>query len=224
MKSISVKNLVEFRRKKDKSRITYFNNLNKEKQSSSESGGDYWIRSWSAVRNCFIFNNLNFLDDKLNELNHLIQSCEITRTKNQYQSNINIILKMKDFDFHSLMPNSNIHFIKPTNDTIIEKSIELKIKPCKIFKFSENGSDELGAVWFVAKKNGYTKEELAMFTDALYRLLDKNYSNEYFINPTYCIAIDIYNGQEVRYSEILDKRIPKLIDNTLHDIYNIMHS
>lgn len=211
-------------RKKDNSRITYFNNLNKEKQSSSESGGDYWIRSWSAVRNCFFNNDLSLLDEKVNILNELIQSCQNEQTKNQYQKNIDILIKMKEFDFKSLKPNLSVEFLKPTKKTIIEKGLEIEVKPCKIYSFIENESDELGAVWFVAKKDGFSKEELAMFTDAIYRFLDKNYSNEYFINPTYCIAIDIYNGQEVRYSEILDKRIPKLIDNTLNDIYNIMHS
>ena len=56
-----------------------------------------------------------------------------------------------------------------------------------------------------------------MFADILYRYLRENYSNDYFVNPAYCIAVDLYRGQDLNYKEIQDGNIPILIDSTLDD-------
>ena len=49
MKKISVKNIVVFRSKSEKNQKTFLNSLNKEKDVNSEGGGDYWVRSLSAL-------------------------------------------------------------------------------------------------------------------------------------------------------------------------------
>lgn len=73
MKKKTVKNLIEFRGKNDRTRITYINNLNKEiEKSNDESGGDYWISCLSAIRNTFKSKNLDLLDEKINLLHDKI--------------------------------------------------------------------------------------------------------------------------------------------------------
>jgi hypothetical protein len=101
------------------------------------------------------------------------------------------------------------------------KGLPIEAKPCHIFSFSENEKEEIGGVWFIAQLKGFTKSELGMFTDILYRYLDKHYSNKFYINPDYCFAVDLFNGQDVSYTEIKKGKIPILIDSTLDDLKKI---
>jgi len=91
-------------------------------------------------------------------------------------------------------------------------------KPCHIYTFSEHNSEEIGAVWFIVKLKGFNKSELGMFTDIIYRFLDKHYSKDFYVNPKYCIAIDLFNGQEVNYTDIKNGEIPILIDSTIEEL------
>ncbi len=52
MKKISVKNIILFRKKSGKSQKTFLKSLDKVKANSSESGGNYWVRSISALNKC----------------------------------------------------------------------------------------------------------------------------------------------------------------------------
>ena len=60
-----------------------------------------------------------------------------------------------------------------------------------------------------------------MFSDVIYRYLKTHYANDFHVNPSYCIAVDVFNCNEVRYQDILDGQIPVLIDKTIEDINNI---
>jgi len=65
MEKVTVKNLIEFRGKNQRTKITFVHNLKKEKKKSEDdSGGDYWISCLSAIRNSFRFDNMDFLDEK----------------------------------------------------------------------------------------------------------------------------------------------------------------
>lgn len=44
------------------------NNLKKEKKPNSESGGDYWITSLSAISNVFKTENVELLNEKISSL------------------------------------------------------------------------------------------------------------------------------------------------------------
>ncbi|MCV9927232.1 hypothetical protein OIU83_06190 [Flavobacterium sp. LS1R49] len=221
MEKITVKKLIEFRGKNDRTKITFVKNLNKEKiKSVDDSGGDYWISCLSAIRNAFKFNNADLLDEKINLLRDKIKVVEDKRIKDQFQRNLDIINNFKDYDFQHLKPNVDLHFLtQPKEHAILNiKEFPIEAKPCHIFTFSNNNGDEIAGIWFVAQIHGFTKSELGMFTDILYRYLDKHYSKDFYINPDYCIAVDLYNGQEVNYSEIKDGKIPILIDSTLDDL------
>lgn len=52
----------------------------------------------------------------------------------------------------------------------------------------------------------------------IYRYLDKYYSKNFYINPEFCVAVDLFNGQETNYAEIKSGKIPILIDSTLDDL------
>ncbi|MER3374827.1 MAG: hypothetical protein RIM83_09365 [Allomuricauda sp.] len=224
MKKVTVKNLIEFRGKNERTRITFVNNLKKEKKKSEDdSGGDYWISCLSAVRNLFKYDNEDLLDDKISELAEKIKVTEIKRIKDQFQRNIDILNNFKEFEIQHLKPNVDLNFLKqPKINSLLDiKGFPIEAKPCHIYTFSENNSEEIGGIWFIAKLKGFKQSELGMFTDILYRYLDKHYSKDFFVNPDYCIAVDLFNGREVNYSEIQNGNIPILIDSTLDELKKV---
>ena len=220
MEKVTIKNLIDFRRKNEMTRITFVQNLKKEKKSDDSSGGDYWISCLSAITNAFRYGNTDLLEEKIDLLRDKIIYSQIQRIKNQFQRNIDILSTFQDFDFQHLKPNSDLTFIKQSKiKSIIDiKSFPVESNPSHIFSFSKNDSEEVGGIWFVAKLNGFRKTELGMFADIMYRYLEIHYSKDFYVNPSYCIAVDLFNGQEVNYSEIQNGDIPILIDSTIEDI------
>ncbi len=224
MKKITVKNLIEFRGKNKRTKITFVHNLKKEKKKTEDSsGGDYWISCLSAIRNYFKENDETLLDEKIEVLRDKIKVTDIKRIKDQFQRNIDIVENFKDLDIEYLKPNVDLIFLKqPKAKSLLDiNGLPIEAKPCHIYTFSENGSEEIGGIWFIAKLNGFKKSELGMFADILYRYLYKNYSKDFFVNPEYCVAIDLFKGQEIKYSEIKNGKIPILIDSTIEELKKI---
>ena len=80
----------------------------------------------------------------------------------------------------------------------------------------------MGVVWFVAKLNGYTKSELALFTDILFRYLNEFFSNDNEINPSYCIAVDVVTGEKVSYEDIQNGDVLSQMEATVNEIKGIL--
>lgn len=219
MEKVRIKDLIEFRKKKDGPRRTLVNNLKKVKKKK-ESGGDYWITSLSAISNSFKYNDTKFLQKKIDDLLGKVSATTNSRTKGQYQKNIDILIGFKDFDLDQIRPDVELKFHKkPTNKSIINiNGIPVQAWPHHVFSFSVDKSNEIGAVWFVNKLDGFDKNELGMFADIMYRYLNVHYSENFYVNPEYCIAIDVGNGQETSYKDILDGNIPILIDRIIEEL------
>ena len=222
MKKITIKKLIEFRGKNDRTKITVVSNLKKEtiKSDDSSLGGDYWISCLSSIRNAFKYDNMDLLDEKIDLLKVKINVSEIKRIKDQFQRNIDIINSFKEYDFQHLKPNADLTFLKQLKqNTILDiKKIPVEAKPCHIFTFSKDNIEQIGGVWFIAQLKGFKKSELGMFADILYRYLKKHYSKDFNVNPSFCIAVDLFNSQDVNYSEIQNGSIPILIDSTIDEI------
>jgi len=97
----------------------------------------------------------------------------------------------------------------------------LYTSPSLLFVHERNGKKELGAIWLVAKLNGYKKNELGMFCELLYQFLSKNYSDSYQISDDLCVAVDTFGAQKVVYNELRSGQIPFLIQQTLKEIKNL---
>lgn len=222
MEKISIKKLIEFRGKNDRTKITFAHNLKKDtiKSEDSSSGGDYWISCLSSIRNAFKYDNIDLLDEKIDLLNAKINVSEIKRIKDQCQRNIDIINSFKEYDFQHLKPNTDLTFLKQLKqNTILDiKKIPIEAKPCHIFTFSKDNKEQIGGIWFIAQLKGFKKSELGMFADILYRYLKKHYSKDFNVNPNFCIAVDLFNSQDVNYSDIKNGFIPILIDSTIDEI------
>jgi hypothetical protein len=213
MKKISVKNIVAFNQRSPKSRKGFLKSLSKEKSSDSEGGGNYWVRSISALSNAFKTNENKHIKDKIDDITEDDQTTTLKRTKDMYRRNLQILHNYEDFDFSTWYPNDTCKILnKVSKKAIIEiKRIPIQVLPNQIFTFQENEVDYVGAILFVAKLEAYKKEELGIFAETLFYFLKTHFSKKYKVKPEYCLVVDVLNLELVTYKSILDEEIPGLL-------------
>ncbi len=225
MKKISVNNLVGFRKKSDRGKKTFIENITSNKvEIPSEGGGDYWITSLSAVCNSYREGDLEVIDEKISELQEKLSNSKFTITKNMYQRNITILQKYKSMDLKKLCPSGKLSFLKKSsgNPLLTIRGLQIEAKPSHIYTFGKKEEEKIGAIWFTAKINGYRIEEVGMFCDMLYRFLKYNYLKKYQLAPEYCIAVDMLSNQVVSYSEIEDGTISQILNPILEEINRLI--
>jgi len=220
MKKISVKNIIAFHRKSEKSKKAFLKSLNKIQVSDSDGGGNYWVRSISALSNTFKTNNNQYIKDKIDDISGDYEKSTLKRTKDMYQRNLDILFNYEDFDFSMWYPNNTFQILNKTSKkAIIEiNRIPVQAFPNQIFTFEEKEVKYIGAVWFIAKLTGYTKSELGIYAEVLYNFLKISFSKAYKIKPENCLIVDVLNLDEVTYKMILDEEIPALLKQTLKSI------
>ena len=137
-----------------------------------------------------------------------------------YERNINILTNFKDFDINDLRPLNISKFETVHKDSKIVTigNLPLYINPTLLFCHERNGKKEMGALWLIPQLEGFTKSELGMFCEMLYKFLVKNFSTDYQISEDYCVAIDTFNAQVVIYNDLLNGTIPFLINKTIDEI------
>lgn len=220
MKKLSIKHVVEFRGKSERAKKTFANALKTEKPKIDLGGGDYWISCLSAISNGYKLNDLKPIIEKRTELSDKLRETEYTITKNMYKRNIAILSTYKNFDFKKWRPSRKMFFLKKHKaDSILTiKEFQLQTTPQHVFTFDINNSEEIGAIWFIAKLDGFRKDELGMFCDILYRYLKTHFSKKYRLNPKFCIAVDVFKNFEVKYTQLEKGEIPMILDSTLDEI------
>jgi len=221
MKKISVKNLIDFRRKNnDSTKLTFVNNLRVEKpKSEGSSGGDYWITSLSAISNAYKHEDTDFLDQKIEELIDKIEVTQHKIVKDQFQRNIDILNAVKEINLKDYKPDSKLNYLKqPNNISLLQiHGLPIESKPRFIFTFNRQNDKEIGGIWFVAKLKGYKPYELGMFAEMIFKYLEKNHSDDYFVNTNYCIALDVTDCKSINYQEVVDGKVPSLIESTIDE-------
>jgi hypothetical protein len=225
MKKISIKDIIDFRRKSDRAKKNFADAIKLDKATEeTDGGGDYWISSLSAISNGFRVNNLKHINEKIDELEEKAESAEQKRSKTMYQRNIDILLNYEDFNFKEWRPSKNLVFIKKNKaDSILTiKGLPIKVTPHHVFTFGKEEKQAIGAIWFIAKLNGYSKDDLGMFTDILYRYLGNSYSEGYDINPQYCIAVDVVENFAVNYAQIEKGDVSSTLNMTIDEIKKLM--
>ncbi|RNA63437.1 hypothetical protein D1631_16680 [Chryseobacterium nematophagum] len=225
MKKITIKEIIDFRRKSQKSRQTFIKNLSKEKKEvTTEQGGDYWISAISAISRAFKNRNRMEITDKIDNLLQDIENTGYKRTKMMYQRNVDILYNFEDYDFNSLRPVHEISFLKkPEMLSIIDiLKLPVKINPHYVYTFEQKGIKYIGGLWITSKLGGYTYQELASFTEGLYKYLSKNYSQEFTISSEYCIALDVSSSNKVSHSEIEQGTYVPILESTIELIKEII--
>lgn len=224
MKKITVKNVVEFRRTDEKKRLAFLNSLLREKRAADDGGGgDYWVSCLSAISNILLDKDKRRIGGKIAELEERIEETDHKGTKTRWQRNIDILYNFEDFDFDSLRPEDIHQLKKPVAISLVDiEDFPIECKPNFVFWFENDGFREIGATWFIAKLGGYKKSELGMFADIMHRYLVANYSDDYKINAEYCVAVDLVNAREVRYSQILTDEIKPLLGKTISEMRKLL--
>ncbi|MFH6992456.1 hypothetical protein [Flavobacterium sp. FlaQc-48] len=224
MEKISLNKLIDFRRRSDKAKLSFINSINKAEVKESDGGGDYWVSCVSAINYIFKTDDTSFIEKKIDYLYTKIDQTEKKGTKDRFQKNIDILHIFEEFDYQHLKPTEELNFHKNSNSKslITLNGVVIEIKPTHIFSYNNLDFKEIGAVWFIVKKDGFKQGELGMFSEIMYRYLDANYSKEFKISPENCIAIDLFNGYDVNYSQIVKNEIPHLLDNTIDDLKRLL--
>lgn len=225
MENISIKSLIDFRRKSERSKISFAESLiTKRIKEYQEGGGDYWISSMSAISNSFKSGNLRPVLDKIESLRNKREETLFDRTRNMYQRNIEILYNYRDFDQSNWRPSKNITFLKKERNSAIltVKGLPLHVTPSHLFTFQSITDIEIGAIWFIPKLNGHSLEELGMHSEAMYRYLKKQYSQKYYVNSQYCIAVDIVNKKDVNYWQLEQKEFPYILNATIDELKKLI--
>jgi len=221
MKKISIKDVVEFRNKSAKSKQNFAIDVKLGKNKvKTEGGGNYWVSCISAVSNSYKLNNMQPLLDKRDELVEKYEKTDYRKTKMMYKRNIDILYNCEKFDFDKWRPSKKINIIRKFKDYSILtiKGLQIQVNPNHIFTFEKNDVEEIGAIWFIAKLNGFRKEELGMFADVLYEYLNIHYSEKYTVNPKYCITVDTFNSFDINYLQLEKGEIPRILNSTIDEI------
>lgn len=226
MKKLSIKDVIEFRKKSNRSKQTFVSNLRYgEDKKNPDRGGDYWISAVSAINNCYKYKNIQYIIDKRNELVGKYEIAEYRNTKIMYKKNIELLSVGEELDFDKWRPIGEMKYMKKYNDYSILniEGFHVKVSPSHIFTFNEDGVEKIGAIWFIAKQFGYSKEELGMFADILYRYLTFYYCETYSISSQYCIAVDVFRGFDINYLQLQEGEISQILSSTIDEIKAAMN-
>lgn len=225
MKKISIKDVIDFRRKSPKSKQSFALNLKLSKEKvKTEDGGNYWISTTSAVSESYKISDIQPIIDKKDILAEKHEETDYRLTKLMYKRNIEILDTCEKFDFNKWKPSKEIKFLRKHKDYSILtiNELDIQVTPNHIFSFKKDHIENIGAIWFIAKLDGLKKEELGMFADILYRYLHLYYSEKYTISPQYCIAVDLVNGFDINYLQLKKGKIEKILDSTINEIRKLI--
>jgi hypothetical protein len=126
-------------------------------------------------------------------------------------------------DLKAWRPAKVLFLKKPQGDAVLTiKGLQIKVKPHHVFTFQRGDTQEIGAIWFVAKLNGLTKDELGMFADGLFRYLKTHYGKHYNLNPKYCIAVDVFHNTDINYLQLADGDVLRILGSTLEEMKKLM--
>lgn len=210
-----------FRDKSEKSRRTLLTNLSKGTEVSLDGGGDYWVRSLSALSNAVKEKSTEPIRNKIVDITNDFKPGMVKQTKDMYERNLNILHNYEDFDSSNWLPANTKTVSRSSKKAIIEISgVPVQITPSQVYSFEVGEDKYVGAIWFLAKLEGFKKPELGIFAEALHIYLSANFANGYHVSAQNCLIVDVLNKEEVNYQMIVDKEIPSLLFETLESIKN----
>jgi len=220
MEKISVKKLIEFRGKTGNWKKKYVEKLiaPKEKKAIDKKGGDYWISSTSAISKSFKENDNQIIKDRIAELDKKLRDSEYNN-KGMCRDNITALRNYLDFDFNNWKPSSDISFLKHPNSILSIRDIPIEVKPNCIFSTENN---EIGAIWLIGQKAGFSDADRGMYAEALYRSLNELYSKNNTIASEYCLAVDIVSNKTISYSQLKQNEIPAILRPTINELIKLI--
>lgn len=215
---LPIKKLVEFRRFSESRQRAFASSLKISKESSASDGGNYWVRSISAISNAYKENNNALVQDKLDEVSNLYNLSQRPQTKTMYKRNIDILSKYKDFDFTEWRPSASLNFLKKPKSILEMSGLPIQIRPNHLFSYGSKGNLSAGGIWFTTWLDGFKIDDLGIYSEALHRYLSSYFSEDHIINPAACMVVDVATMQVVGYNKVLSGEIPSLLDSTILNV------
>lgn len=74
----------------------------------------------------------------------------------------------------------------------------------------------------MAKVETFSKEELGVFSEAMYIYLSKNFGSDYIVSEENCRVIDVMNMIDINYSMIKRKEIPSILNKIIRDLKKLL--
>jgi hypothetical protein len=230
MEKLRLKDLIDFRRRTDKRKITFKSQIEKrekaarekkeKKQEGEKDGGDYWVSCVKAIEKTFKENNKQLLENKIKEIQIKLDSCNVRKTQLQYQANIDILHSFEEFDLDEVSPPTEFEVLhqSKSDEILLIKTLPIKANPTIVFSFQDGDFNKLGCISFIAQKGGFKNSELGIFCEANFRYLEKHYSDKYKIDPTNITVVDAVDIKIVRYNDVLNGDLISLLDSTIDEI------
>jgi hypothetical protein len=218
MRKSSIKNLIEFRRFSKIRKASFVRRLKtKAEDKSNSDGGNYWVRSITALSSAFRYNDNQIVKDRLEAIQEDFEITDRKQTKVMYQRNMDILYNFEDYDFSTLRPSDELTFLsKPKEKSLLDiGGLPIQIIPNHIFSYEVNDKKYIGGIWFVTWLDGYKKSDLGINSEAIFTYLKKHYSKDYKIMPKDCIVVDASSMNVVTYQQIVDGEIPSLLGLTI---------
>lgn len=223
MKKLTIKKLIEFKGKGERAKKNFATSIKQNKpEPKKDGGGDYWISTVSAITRAYKEKNPEVISNKIKEIEEKLQTTKNSQVKSQYTKNIELLHKYENFDFKKWTPPGKTQFLKNHKAVLTIKEFLVETSPNVVFSFGKDDPDQVGAIWFVAKKEGYKKDEMGMFSDILARYLRNQHGKKYTPNPKYCLAVDIVGNYHITYSQLQNAEIPYLLNKTIDEIKRLM--
>lgn len=226
MQSLTIKKIIQFRDSSEKRRNTFINEIKSDKEKTKKGGGDHWSTAICTISDAYKKNDLSILHNKIEKVKEWLEEDDLySVTRGMYQNNLNVLELYERFDFSVWKPDKKVSFLNISGNLILGiKGFEIKLRQqhIDIFSFSKEGKKQIGAIWFIAQKDGFRKHDIAMFTDALYRYLKLNYSEEYILNPDYIFAVDIVGEKKVTYSQLKKGSVFSGLTDIINDIEKML--
>lgn len=133
--------------------------------------------------------------------------------------NIAALSNFETYDLDKWKPSKKISFLEHPTSILSIRDIPVKITPNSVFVTDDN---EVGAIWLMGQKKGFSDAERGMYADALFLDLNKRYSKKYTVIPKYCIAVDIVQNKILRYTQLDKGKVPTILKPTINEIIKLM--
>jgi|GEM_PF-1016437 len=232
MKKINVKDLIDFRRRSDRRKKTFVNELNFSENEGVENetsieGRDYWVRSLTALSRAFKEGDNSIIAERIEGILEDYKPDMIRKTQLMYDRNLQILHNYEDFDFSILKPTAEIEILEKSRKkgVLTIKDFPIKVLLHQIYSFdNREGIKSIGCVLFLAKLETYKPHELGIFAEAVFNFLKCNYSDKYLISAEDIRIVDVMTNVNINYQMVLDGEIPSLLINTLDEIITLKNN
>lgn len=229
MKRINVKDLIDFRRRSDRRKKTFANeidlaNLEIVESESSIDARDYWVRSLTALSRAFKEGDNTVIGERIQSILDDYKPNMINSTKMMYDRNLQILHNYEDFDFGILKPTTEIKILEKSRKKgiLTIKNFPIKILLHQIYSFeNRDGINCIGCVLFLAKLDAYKPHELGMFAETVFTFLEDNYGNNYSISAENIRIVDVMTSTDINYQMVIDGELPSLLTSTLDEILKL---